>query len=1105
MYKIYTIKPDGPSGHVQLILRAMRLITILLFGVMMQVTAASVAQKITISERNADLRSIFKSIRAQSGYDFVFDMKLMETAKPVSLNVTEASLAETLKRCFANQAFTYTIEDKTVIIKEKSFLDDVASYFQDIEVIGTVLDENGQPMPGVNVKVKGSNKSTTTGLSGRYYIRTDDKNPILVFSYVGYKTKEVVAEAKLDVSMALDPAKLDEVMVIGYGTTTRRLSTGSQAGITAKDIENQPVTNVLSTLQGRLPGVSVVQSNGLPGAGITVQIRGANSLAKSNLPLFVIDGVPFLSTPINTATTGATLPSAEGSTSPMNSINPADIESIDILKDADATAIYGSRGANGVVLITTKKGKAGKTTFGANVSMGASRVTRFLKTLSTERYLEIRRQAFINDNILPTAANAPDLTVWDQNLNTDFQKEFLGNTARTYDANVNLSGGDQRTNFYLSGTYHKEYNVFPGKQGYHRGAANFSLNHSSADQRFSLAFSTIYSGDKNNISGTDMASWAYSLPPNYALYKADGTLNWSTALNNPLGYLLQTNDNKTSNLLSSLTPKYTLAKGLDVKATFGYSKTDMEQMYIRPLSSMNPTPMYGAPAPTTGTVNSAYNFSTNYIIEPQLTYKRDIWKGSLDFLAGGTWQYRQSRQPYYISASGFVSDEFLTNISAASDRSISTASTDYKYTSVFARATYNVQNKYITNFTFPRDGSSRFGPNNRFGNFGSVAGAWVFSEERFLKDKFKWFSFGKLRGSYGVIGSDEIGNYQYYDSYRTNTYVYNGSSGLVPSRIANNDYKWESTRKLELALELGFFEDRLSLTASTYRNRTSNQLLDFGISAQAGFSSYQANLPATIQNSGWEFSATSTNIRSKDLSWTSSFNITQNRNKLVSFPNIEKSPYYTRYVVGSPMSAFYYYKYDGINPTTGLPQFADLNNSGALNSGFLPTGAGDRYYVGTGYPKFFGGVNNSITYKKINLDFTFQFVKQKGRSLIASSFYPPGFMSNTAANVTEEYLALSSLEKLATTGYAAAYTAYSNYSFSDASVIDASFIRLKNVSLSYTLPTSWLSKIKAQNLRVYAQAQNLLTITNYKGIDPESQGLVTPPLRTIVAGLQLSF
>lgn len=1105
MYKIYTIKPDRPPGRVQLILRAMRLVTILLITTMMQVSAASVAQRISMKAQNAELKDVFKAIRAQSGYDFVFDLKLMEKAKTVTISLSDASLEEALKRCFANQDFTYAIADKTVIVREKTFIDDIKNYFADIEVIGTVLDENGQPMPGVGVKVKGTNKTTVTGLSGRYYIRTNDSNPILIFSYVGYKTKEVAAKANLDVTMSLDPAKLDEVMVIGYGTTTRRLSTGSQAGISAKDIEKQPVTNVLSTLQGRLPGVTVVQSNGLPGAGITVQIRGANSLTKSNLPLFVIDGVPFLSTPINAATSGGTLPSAEGNTSPMNSINPADIESIDILKDADATAIYGSRGANGVVLITTKKGKAGKTTFGVNVSTGASKVANFVETLSTERYLQIRRQAFINDNITPTAANAPDLTVWDQNLNTNFQKELMGNTARTYDANMNLSGGDARTNFYMSGTFHKENNVFPGKQGYHRGAANFSLNHTSLDQRFSVAFSTIYSADKNNVSATDMAVWAYSLAPNYALYNAAGGLNWSTALNNPLGYLYQTNDNKTSNLLSNLTPKYTLAKGLDIKATFGYSKTDMEQLTIRPLSSMNPTPMYGAPAPTTGTVSSAYNFSTNYIIEPQLTYKRDIWKGNLDFLVGGTWQYRQSRQPYYINASGFASDEFLTNLSAASERSVSTASADYKYTSVFARATYNVQNKYITNFTFRRDGSSRFGPNNRFGNFGSVAGAWVFSEENFLKDKFKWFSFGKIRGSYGLIGSDEIGNYQYFDSYRANTYVFNGSAGLVPSRIANNDYKWESTRKLELGLELGFFEDRLSLTASTYRNRTSNQLLDFGISAQAGFSSYQSNLPATVQNSGWEFSATSTNIRSKDFSWTSSFNITQNRNKLLSFPNIEKSPYYTRYVVGSPLSSFYFYQYDGINPATGLPQFADLNKSGALNSGFLPTGAGDRYYVGTGYPKFFGGLNNSITYKRINLDFTFQFVKQQGRSLIAASFYPPGFMSNAAANITEEYLALSSPEKLVTTGYAGAYTAYSNYSFSDASVIDASFIRLKNVNLSYSLPASWLSKVKAQNLRVFTQAQNLFTITKYKGFDPESQGVATPPLRTIVAGLQLSF
>ncbi|MNL06872.1 TonB dependent receptor [compost metagenome] len=314
---------------------------------------------------------------------------------------------------------------------------------------------------------------------------------------------------------------------------------------------------------------------------------------------------------------------------------------------------------------------------------------------------------------------------------------------------------------------------------------------------------------------------------------------------------------------------------------------------------------------------------------------------------------------------------------------------------------------------------------------------------------------------------------------------------------------------------MAFLQDRLSFNASYYRNRTSNQLINFTISAQAGFTGYQANLPATVQNSGWELSVSSTNIRGKDLSWTTSFNISQNKNKLLSFQDIEKSSYYATYIVGNPISSYYLYQYTGIDPATNLPTFTNFDGAGLPGSptgGFAATGRGDRYYAGTSYPKFFGGITNSVSYKRLVLDFTFQFVKQQGRSLLTSSFYPPGFFSNAALSVVNDYLALGSHDYLVTAGTrgaagSAGYLAYSNYTVSDASLVDASFIRLKNVSLSYTLPGKWISRKpdNAPGIRVYVQGQNLFTITNYDGFDPESQGVSTPPLRTIVAGLQFTF
>lgn len=1115
MYKFYPNKPGRPFGPIQKIMLIMRVTTFLLLAIMMQVSATTLAQRVTINQKNANLTQVFKTIRIQTGYDFIYDQDLISKSAPININVNNAELSEVLKRCLANQALSFIIEDKTVIIKEKGLLDKVKSYFDNITVTGLVLDERGQPFSGVSIKVKGTTRSTASGNGGKFYIAASDENPTLVLSYLGYKTIEVTATSTLTVTMILDPAKLDEVMVIGYGTTTRRLNTGSQAGISAKDLENQPVTNVLQALQGRLPGVTITQTNGLPGAGINVQIRGANAIGvngvKANRPLYIIDGVPFLSEPINTAALGSTLPSAEGNTSPMNSINPDDIENIEVLKDADATAIYGSRGGNGVILITTKKGKAGATKLSVNASTGVSEVAHFVETVGTEQYLALRRKAFANNTTNPATpgvTTAPDLLVWDQNGYTDFQRYMLGNTAHTHDINANLSGGDAQTNFYLSGTYHKENNVYPGAQGYQRGGGKFNLNHTSLNQRVNLSLSAMYSTDKNNISTTDLASWAYSLPPNFPLYKADGSFNWDGGISNPLAYLNQTNDNRTSNLITSLAIKYTIIKGLDFKTNLGYSKTDMTQIALRPLTSLNPNFN-----PTSGTASYVYNFTNNYIVEPQITYNKKIWKGNLTALAGGSYQFKQSKMPYNTSASGFSSDDFLRTVTAASIVSTTSSSVDYKYASLFGRVNYNVANKYIINANFRRDGSSRFGPNNKYGNFGSVGAAWLFSEEKLLKNNLSWFSFGKLRGSYGIVGSDDIGDYGYFDSYTASTYVYAGSTGLNPSRLANPDFKWEETKKLDIGLDLAFFKDRLSLSASYYRNRTSNQLITQTISTQAGFSGYQSNLPATVQNSGWELSLISTNIKNKDFSWTSSFNISQNHNKLLSFPDIEKSSYYGTYIVGNPISSYYMYQYAGINPATNLPSFTDFNGIGGINSpstGFAATGRGDRYFVGTSYPKFYGGLSNNLSYKKFTLDFTFQFVKQQGRNLLASSFYPPGYFSNAALSVVNDYLALGSQDYLVSAGTrgtagSAAYLAYSYYTGSDASVVDASFIRLKNVSLSYTLPTKWISKTEGTNIRVYAQGQNLFTITNYEGFDPESQGVVTPPLRTVTAGLQFTF
>ncbi|MCC8411263.1 SusC/RagA family TonB-linked outer membrane protein [Mucilaginibacter sp. UR6-1] len=1073
------------------------------------------AKTITVSFNNIGLEEALKLVETRTGLRVVYNDNLINRKLIINQRYQDQSLQVVLNGLLAQAQLTYQLVDDQYIILRPSSIPpgnaqaaannaagaNVAGFVQ----IGVVVDETGSPLPGVSIRLSNATNTAQSDAKGQFAIGIPGGSQTLIFTYIGYKKAELPALQNQDLKVAMepDPGKLDEVTIIGYGTSTRRTSTGSQVEITSKELTNTPATNPAAALQGRVAGVYIEQANGLPGSPMTFTIRGTNSIAGRNNPLFIVDGVPYLADAIN-AQAGTPLDAANGATSPLNSINPADIETITVLKDADATAIYGSRGANGVVLITTKKGKAGRTQVDGLVKHGVSQVTHFVQTLSTPEYLAIRRRGYQNSGIDPADDQAFDLTQWDQNAYTDFQKLLIGNKAEMTDATLALSGGNASTNFRFSGTHHREGNVFIGDQGFVRSAANFNLGHKSDDNKFEFNLSTIYSTDRNNVSVLDQTNAAYNLPPNYPLYNPDGSLYWSGVSfgipANPLGQLNELQDNKASNLISNMSLTYHFPKNITFKTSLGYSRSDMDQKRLTPMSSMDP----GVPWNTSRSM-FAYNLTNNYIIEPQLTYSTNISKGQLNALVGATWQFQNSKQPFYTLASDFASDAFLEDLSSAANVSTSSGSSQYKYASLFGRINYDWEKKYIINLNFRRDGSSRFGLNNRYGNFGSVGAAWIFSEENFTKG-LSFLSFGKLRGSYGILGSDQIGDYQYLDSYASTSYNYNGVPGLVPTRIANNNYRWEQTRKLEAAIDLGFLKDRISVAAAFYRNVTGNQLVAFPLSIQAGFSSYQANMPARVENKGWEFTLSTQNFKTKAFQWTTGFNLSINRNKLLSFANIERTSYYSRYVVGRPLNSFYVFRYTGFNSQTGLPDFEDINGNGSINFGLAETGRGDRYFAGASRPQYYGGVSNTISYKGLTLDFLVQFVKQRGSSILSQSFYPPGFMYNSAAGPMLGYInAGQPSQPQVTSTFDDAYDAYSNYTASDAILQDASFIRFKNVSLSYDFKSDWVKRAKLQNLRLQVQAQNLFTITNYVGFDPESQGVSVPPLRTIVGVIQFTF
>ena len=969
------------------------------------------------------------------------------------------------------------------------------SKVESLTVSGTVSDATGV-LPGVTITVKGTSNSTISDNAGKYSIITDE-NAILVFSFIGLKTTELTINGKaiLNVTLSEDATTLKEVTVnAGYYTVKDKERTGSISKMTSKDIEKQPVSNVLAAMQGRMAGVDIIQDGGTAGGGFQIKIRGVNSLrADGNSPLYLIDGVPYSSETIGygQTTTGMAAP-----TSPLNSINPNDIESIEVLKDADATAIYGSRGANGVVLITTKKGKAGKTKFSLNSSTGVGKVTRFIDLLTTEQYLAIRRKAYLNDGIATYPTNAYDINgTWDQSRYTDWQKELIGGTAELTEVQASVSGGSAQTQYLLSGSRRTETTVVPGDFDYHRTAVHFNMNHSAVDSKFKITFSGGYTLQDNKQPAADLTRQSRILAPNApALYDTHGNLNWeNNTFQNPLAALNSFSTVDTKDLVANTVLRYAILPALEVKANLGYTSLKNHEQRLIPSTVSNP-------AQNITSANSQLydNFTErqSVVFEPQLHWTKKFSHSALDVLVGATAQ-QQTTERLYAQGGGFASNALITNLASASIKLILASDvTEYKYQAFFGRINYNYNEKYLLNVTGRRDGSSRFGPGKQFATFGAVGAAWLVSNEPFLKNKTV-LSFGKLRMSYGTTGNDQIGDYQYLNTYSTTALNYQGVVGLEPTRLFNADFGWESSTKLEAALELGFLKDRIFLTTALYRNRSSNQLVGVPLPGTTGFTSLNANLDATVENKGIEVTLRTVNIDGNYFKWTTNFNVSAARNELLAFPGLAGSTFANTYVIGEPITIIKVYEFTGVNPQTGLYDVADLNGDGLFNA------TGDRQKTMDLTPKYFGGLQNQLQYKNWQLDFLFQFVKK-----LANNYTPnvsAGYNVNQSTEVLNAWQQAGDVApyQLYTTGAnSAAVAAFSRYALSDAMIVDGSYVRLKNIALTYTVPLG----LKGIGCKLSVQGQNVLTFTKYKGGDPEFRftGFL-PPLRVFTGGVQLNF
>ena len=985
-------------------------------------------------------------------------------------------------------------------------------------IVGTIVESSEKPLVGATVMVINSKNGTVTDIAGNFHLNLENQNTpvILVIRYLGYKTREIRISntAVKDLGMIVleeEGYSLNDVMVIGYGQQSRKKLTGAVSKVRGEEVATSTQDAPILGLQGKVAGVYVEQASGVPGGGNSdFHIRGQNTLSGVKKPLYVIDGVPFNSYPKDNSVVAYTGTGVLGTPDELALLNPDDIESIDILKDADATAIYGTRGSNGVVLITTKKGKEGRVKVSLNMSTTAQFVSKRLDFLSTEELLDLRRKAFEADKAKGyvtdadlTPAKFPDLTLWDQHADYDWQEILMGDTAWGTDIQLKVSGGNKNTTFLVSGAYYNSGTVGIGDDDYTRWTGRSNIQHHSEDRRFTLDtdFSVTKLAMKADASGNGF-SYLNTIP-NTPPYDENGEPYWlpdNSNFSSPLSMLNYDGRNDVTSMNASFNSSYRFWNQLTAKVSLGYSYNSGSQHNLYERTYYHPT--------KNNQYNQARYFDQNsstFIIEPQLTYGCNIIKGKADFLIGATYQ-RSDTHVLFFYGQKYPGDIFLKDANSASLINMhKNPATQTKSASLFGRITYDYKDRYLFNGTFRRDGSSRFGVNHRYGNFYSVGLAWLFSNEAIIKNKLNWFSYGKLRVSQGRTGNDGIGDYQYMTKYKSSQYPYEGNVGIKPENLANKNLRWETTDKFDVGLELGFFDDRFLLTVNYYKNTSKDLLTREYLPTQTGFTYFMSNLNAEIVNKGWEFELNTQNIKTKNLRWTTQLTLTIPRNRLAKFENLENSGYYNTYAIGQSVNVIRGYKYLGVNNQNGMPEVEDVNHDGKITS------ADDYQNLGDKDPRYYAGLNNTLQWNGFTLDVNFYYRnKPLQTGYLWRFYYPIGMGYNVTHEMAENYWTTPGVDAkypgLTTSSASDIYNAYYRYlSYSDAAYSNASYLRLQNVRLSYDFPQKAIRSLGMSALQFYVQGKNLLTITDYDAYDPETGDASMPAVQSVVFGLNVTF
>ena len=1113
MYKIY---PDKPQRTHQVMLkfsRIMRLTILLLTITIVQVSAAGYAQKVSLDLRNASLSRVFREIRKQTDFDFLYNDKLIRDAKPINIKVRNLDIRQVMEKCLSEQNLSFSISDKAISIQARQVRPPEKTAAVQYKVVsGTVLMEGGMPLPRVVIREKQTPKNQTiTDSNGRFSLTVAGDESILVFTYVGYETYQIkAAEIKSSFSVTLKQKMndLDQIQITAYGTTTKRLNAGNITTITAKDIEKHPVNNVLEALQGKVPGLFIQQVTGQPGGAFNVRMRGSSNFnTGATEPLVIVDGVRYPSgaLPLSGNTLYATANFLQGG-SGLNYLNPNDIERIDVLKDIDATAIYGSSGAYGVILITTKKAKNVSPTFSANVYTGVSVKGKLVPILNTEEYVMLRREAITNDNLQPTAADRDINGTWPADRYTDWRKELIGNSAATTNANFSYGGGSGNVSYLLGGSIRDVGNIQRHNGSNRDGTVRFSLTSTTADNKLILSLSGNYVSSKNDMVPYDFSGFASVAPPNAPNpFNPDGSINWDNLTANSVGNatpaeMFRTYDNQTNNLLANFTATYKPTSKITLRSVFAYNNISGRESVGYPSAAFHPA--------TVNVSNSLVGILNQYntrsiTVSPYAEYRTTVAKkGDLTVIFGGEIN-NQLRNATEIRGNGFASDALIANPSLGASVATTNSLADYRSIGMYGIVKFVWNNKYIVDINTRRDGSIKFGPGRRFGNFGSAALAWVFTEEDLLKD-LSWLSFGKLRASSGIVGGDAITPFQYLGTYSTITGTYDGKTGLIPSALANEYLEWEHNFNSEVALELAFFNNRISAEYSYYSNRSSNQLLSRPLSSVTGYSSYVLNSDALIRTSGSEIMLSSNNIKAKHFNWSTTINVSVPKSKILRLPS--QANQNSNYVLNKPVTGKLLYKYNGVNPETGQYNFTNAKGeSGDFMTGL--TQADKTEFIDLS-PKYFGGFQNSFSYKQLTLDVAFSFTSRMAQSYLGQQslvFGLPEFGGSTIwLDRWQKKGDNAKVPKL--TSQITGSLRHWVFQESTGAYEDATYARLQNVSLRYSLSQELVKKLKLRSLSLYLQGQNLATISKFGGLDPENlQGSVLPPMRVFTAGFNLTL